>query len=560
MTTTRKSLTNPTPRIFEIARGGAYDLSVENTNIWPALKDNIFVRLLEKETWWFWLFSISLVISITFISYNQIRKTFFNRNENTLNWTWQKIILFPLWFIPTWIITLYGTFVIILLASIDHNSRNGEPFEIVMGISMWPSIVVGWLASMLCLSFIKLSINSLQKNEDEINSKYFLPQKQEEHQSKYYIFINFIKSIFVRSQKNSNSQKIIEHSTAGRIWQKYRKKPVKLTAFIISLFIWFLLYFASLSTIRHKPLRGEIVWWTEELIFFIFGMLFTYLVILGCRQTLECIRFIKKITNDSEPKVKNEVGWGSSATRVPFNKNLPESMIWDELDLSIITDRTKPISNLILYPFAAFFAIWLSQIILFDDFNQPLYVQLYFFTLLSLCVLCAIQLRTVAEKSRERILEQIEIKNSMLLNSRIKISNFLHQIKSAIQQEKHKNIHEKILGLKNEIEPQTFTSKNVHYKVNIETGISTDSIENLQTGIRLQHSKNKLLGIVEKLQSEQAITRYDLNQIEELKETVRSHQEGTFSPWSKHPILRAILIPIGGVGSITILEYLLIFL
>jgi hypothetical protein len=54
-------------------------------------------------------------------------------------------------------------------------------------------------------------------------------------------------------------------------------------------------------------------------------------------------------------------------------------------------------------------------------------------------------------------------------------------------------------------------------------------------------------------------SRARVEQIEMLVKRVQKYDEGAFSPWSKNPVLRALLLPVGGFGALELLNLLTIF-
>jgi hypothetical protein len=220
------------PRLFEIGRGRAVDLSVNDADIHPPRPHLITDWDSFKHEWPFRTavllllaiaFCTSLLVQINPLARDMLaltlpkaetRKKIWTTLKNTLNgenWrvnalkkrlkkfrrsiqktltkildreTWKTKTLQRAWErLKTSDLSAIGVkvavvalVVFVLIVNIDHYRPGGEPFSLIAGVSIWPGEALRLMAAILSVYFIAKALKILQKNSEEMDEDFELQQ------------------------------------------------------------------------------------------------------------------------------------------------------------------------------------------------------------------------------------------------------------------------------------------------------------------------------------------------------------------------------------------------
>jgi hypothetical protein len=70
------------------------------------------------------------------------------------------------------------TLVLVGLSYASHVSKDGEPFEIFEGLSIWPTVVLRFLASVLCLYYVLTALKDLRVRDKKIRKDFFFAHQK----------------------------------------------------------------------------------------------------------------------------------------------------------------------------------------------------------------------------------------------------------------------------------------------------------------------------------------------------------------------------------------------
>ncbi len=169
------------PRIFEIGRTSAFDMSVDNIDEPTEWKFGTFTgtqtvdkpkiiqpERFDLETWWgtphrisfllLMLFFLALLLSVTFHLVCEKKLKFCN----LFNYTTAFVIL---------AIGGIGIFIAILVSLYEVKE---EPFAWIEGISVWPTEAVRLLAALLCIHFIIKAKYEVERSDKKLSEQFKL--------------------------------------------------------------------------------------------------------------------------------------------------------------------------------------------------------------------------------------------------------------------------------------------------------------------------------------------------------------------------------------------------
>ena len=168
----------------------------------------------------------------------------------------------------------------------------------------------------------------------------------------------------------------------------------------------------------------------------------------------------------------------------------------DLLDAQLIADRTEVVGKLIIYPFIVLAILIVARVGFFDHWPWPLSLVIIFSIMSSYALACAVIMRRAGENARQKILERLQERLSQAHAGR---------------------------GARRCLDEADEAEAARHEQARAGT-----------------------------LDEERRSIRVD--QIRLLIEEVQRLQRGAFAPWSRHPIVKAVLLPFGGLGAVLLLD------
>ncbi|MDJ0839244.1 MAG: hypothetical protein QNK37_22190 [Acidobacteriota bacterium] len=335
-----------------------------------------------------------------------------------------------------------GTILLIQVALGDH--QTGEPFMLSGGISAWPTIFLAWASLLISIYMIVRSRTEIRANTQQIQSDFF-------------------------SVRDHDLKK--ENDLPKYLWQSYAYKSRVRPSVGWTVLLWACFCAVMLmKTSFPKPIRSDTATIIEGFLFFGNGILLMYMAMYAMEHTRACVRFMKELA------FEKELTWGAHARKMAREELRAEELVVrdkfldDYLDIRIIIQRTRVVSNLIVYPFILVFLGLITHNTYFDNWHRPFFIYLFFGALCCYGLGCAFYLRREAECARTEAFEQIIEKRSQ--DKQVDIKDDVHLV----------------------------------------------------------------------------------------RQKIKCIADGALAPWNRHPILKAVLLPLGGFSTLALAEYLILFL
>lgn len=380
----------------------------------------------------------------------------------------------------------------------------GEPIAWAQGISVWPSIALRAIAGVVGACLIVDAWRELHKNFAKIEKRLKLGKGDNSSKSDVSELVQsretrlsvefLLKSLSYRLPEKEDDANRVHISS---VWKAYRDKesllPVAIR--ITFYFITMMVLFASLTFVYgfpNIPWRGSL-----GIVYHVFTIpvviFLLVLVFLVFDTTLLCLRFVEVLRH-------HQTVWPEN-TSSEFKKNLKidDKLLDDWIDLYFMAHRTHCISKLIYYPFAIFALMIVSRSTAFAEFAiSPPIIITQFVSFLALFG-CAMALCFSAEKARKTTRKRLL---AGIVAAKAKVEN------------------PKALSW-------ATAKKLFSWKVVARSG---EPVEELRSGATAE-------------------------QLETLLKLVNELHEGAFVPLSQQPPIRALLLPLGGLGWTALLDY-----
>jgi hypothetical protein len=494
------------PRLFEISRTGAFNLSIDpwteqkrlalqaasqpeervvyESSMGPRTKSvwgpNIHPGIATAGSWWtqdrntsmWWCVLLSvLLVGWTLLLSNSVSRF---RLLRPLSLTSVFVILFgPLVFLFVW-------------KSYLAHADGGEPFTLFKGISLWPTEIVRILAGLLCLHFIIKATVELRVNNHDLAEAFGLPKHVGKNFPAREWFKYWLKSLrFARWEvacdkagkpvispgydKSFAREGIYVH--AERLWEEYRWRGRfghRLIRFFLPAMLFFLLGLVLMRIFgtTPKPGRGDYSFAFDANVmrgFTVPAMILLTFYVVDAMRLNEVFVWHLSLGRTHWPAASLE---GCRQSRnLTSDDDLAEYM-----DMQMLARRTAVVGKMIYYPFVILLLLILSRVSWFDNWNWPAGLLVVLGLTCTYAIFSAHTLRAAAEGARAKALRRLR----------------------------------------------------------------DDLVSCIGAGANQKPRADALKEIIEEI------------------ETL---SEGAFAPISKQPLIGALLLPSGGLGMLAVLEY-----
>ncbi|MCS6292309.1 MAG: hypothetical protein H8J66_04480 [Nitrospira sp.] len=395
----------PHPRLFEVGRNGAVDLSVVDQEgvrtIHPLRADLAYSDKYGqlKQGVGFDNAAVAAGVVLALLT------------GTIIVWSNQR-----LWLWVTESPKLVGALGIILLAAFSvfvvfggatallAGHDEGEPFSWTAGVSIWPSEVLRLFAVVLCLILLAKGMRDLTKNSDLIGQDFLF---QDESGSKQFSLSTF----WTNLKRVSHPAATMTATTVDQAWSWYREagKPAQRAARTVLLF---LLYLAVMWPLKHwvldeemiHPCRGRLscsVDWALTLGSVALVVLLNLAVFDAVMLCRRWIGWVTASTGGWSDQVQEEYlrdyGLGQ-AQKAEFEKLKYLAVV------DLIGQRTEVVNRLIRYPFFALLIMIAGRSDYFDIWNYPILLLFSWALNVLLALLAALFLYQAASKAKAAML------------------------------------------------------------------------------------------------------------------------------------------------------------
>ena len=393
------------PRMFEVGRNGAVDLSVVDQEgvrtVHPLRPDLAYTerygQLKQGVGFDNTAVGASLVVALligTIVAWS-----------NQRIWLWvtrnpKLLAVLGILLLAAFSVFLISGGATMLLAGHDE----GEPFSWTDGVSIWPSELLRFLAVILCLILLAKGMRDLTKNSDLIGQDFLF---QDESAGKRFSPGTF----WTNLKRVSHPAATMTATTVDQAWSWYREagKPAQRAARTLLLFLlylavmWPLEYWVLDEEMIH-PCRGRLsctVDWALTLGSVALVVLLNLAVFDAVMLCRRWIGWVTASTGGWSDQVQEEYlrdyGLGE-AQKAEFGKLKYLAVV------DLIGQRTQVVNRLIRYPFIALLIVIAGRNDYFDIWNYPALLLFSWASNVLLALLAAYLLYQAASKAKAAML------------------------------------------------------------------------------------------------------------------------------------------------------------
>jgi hypothetical protein len=372
------------PRIFEIGRGRAVDLSTlngESPRLYSVRKQySTFATLFTAKfpALVLSLMSISLlpVLGVPLVrglgnlitgQETAVKKTF---QESGPSWIFVRLLVGA------------GALGFVGLVLYDHfGNRNGEPFSLTSGTSVWPGLAIWLTAFFMGMYFVSLSRGIIERSNAHISTEFPL-QRPSEADERGVVTVHQLWDRYLR--------------TGGTGYRLIR--AIGLSVLFLS--VVFLLFLAFGPPFA--PYRGKISRVTYGLLGIALLYLLTFLLFFAVDALLLGLRLVR-------PLLQRDPLGRPQSTELYWDMR-DESGWTDWLTVSFIAHVTEAIGSLLYLPSIILLLLIAGRFWYFDNWSFPLPMVLIYLALGLAIVSCATALIVTARRARTIALESLNRK------------------------------------------------------------------------------------------------------------------------------------------------------
>jgi len=282
----------------------------------------------------------------------------------------------------------------------DHD--RGEPFFWLEGISVWPTEILRGLSMLLAVALLVKGWRSLRSNLEDVTTRYgFAIEEDPAQPERWRRYITNVK--WVLSPRGSSSD-----MQAGSLWHLYRdagsglNRLLRLMILVVVYTTLFVLLWRVLGTEDFSgPCRGLFSCRLDLMLALASYASLAVLNLFVFDAVLLCRRWIGALAQTSE-------GWPAALTdhlewRTPENV----SKALELMKIDLIAQRTDLVNRLVRYPFIVLLIMMVARNSYFDDWYFPLTMIVGWVVNVLLAIAAALLLYRAAEQARQASLTRL---------------------------------------------------------------------------------------------------------------------------------------------------------
>lgn len=282
----------------------------------------------------------------------------------------------------------------VLTRILEHHDE-GEPFYWLEGVSVWPTEILRALATLLGIGFLIKAWRDLRVNFEEMTNHYGFNGSAETGQTEgWRQYLTMVQ--WVMSPRGGGSQEPVD-----ALWARYRNAGSNLHR-LLRLFLLAVVYAASFLLLwkvtgaedMSGPCREsfscsvDLIAVIASYICLVVLNLFVFDAVLLCR------RWISALTQATE-------GWPQElAKRLALQSADNLAKARELMKIELIGQRTEVVNRLVRYPFIVLLIMILARNEYFDDWHFPLPMMIGWSANVVLALMAALMLYRAAEQAR----------------------------------------------------------------------------------------------------------------------------------------------------------------
>ncbi|HSA63978.1 MAG TPA: hypothetical protein VLE25_04760 [Nitrospira sp.] len=406
------------PRLFEVGRDGAVDVSVVEKEgvrtIHPLRPDLDHTEDLGqlKQGIGFDNTAVAALVAIVLMLATVIAWS------NQRLWRWVSSHPVALGILAILLLAAFSIFIALGGAStLLANHDEGEPFSLTDGVSIWPSEMLRLFVVVLCLALLVKGTRDLTNNSEVISHDFRLQRVSGDQRFS-------AKSFWINLKRVFHPAETTKATTVDQAWAWYREagRPVQWFSRTVLLFLLYLGMMWALGAYvvdeeYIHPCRGHfscaIDWFmtVASVALVVFLNLAVFDVVMLCR------RWIGWVTASTG-------GWSEQVQEEylrEYGLNPDHTVEFEKLKYLAVVDligqRTEVVNRLIRYPFIALLILIAGRNDYFDIWNYPLLLLFSWAVNVVLALLAAYLLYQSASQAKAAMLDGLSRKMVQVLGS-----------------------------------------------------------------------------------------------------------------------------------------------
>ncbi len=385
------------PRIFEISRRGAQDLSpawylegeklAESNKTW--FRDWLFAR---GAIWKLVIIALAMLAMAAWISVSIARRTL-PGGGTAIQRLKRALVSTTFWLVCG------GPFIIFLVALVAQYYAAEEPLAFFSGISIWPSEMLRLIAFMLAIFFMFKAGFDLRANAKKIETEFSfdaLPLTRFRWRDLGIGFEHWQMKEPLRTSRFSAEDAWHAYLCRNKFWPRFIRIGI--------LFALYFLFSVTILTLFRQPLppaRGVTAFQIDKVVFVLAAvglLLLSFYVVDAIQLNSNFIRmFGREVTK-----------WGRSVVQAGHRSPpLTEKELSAYHEIFFVAQRTQVVAPLIWYPLIVLTLLVVAGSSFFDNWTWPASLVLIYAITAAWALGSAILLRRAAEQLRETALNDL---------------------------------------------------------------------------------------------------------------------------------------------------------
>lgn len=404
------------PRIFEIGRGCAVNMSMDNLEIHPKRQMLVSFKDFFKVIGWIILAIICGILFLLQVS-STMREIVFapksqqravtnpgsvDKDKNKLE---KPPKTKPAWHVRMIKNTALFIVLFVVLVGVDHYQAGGEPFSLRKGTSIWPGEILRLAVIILSVYFLAKSLKDLKDNEDKLRTDFKLERQQNNSNRQTGTLWKRFKSqwrgLFClkwTTRDTINAQKLwSEYLDLGDKRDRFYRSIMMGVAYMGVCGIMMYIFGTPMS-----PYRGSISWVVNWVLLILSVLSMVFVMLFVVDATHLCLRFIQKLRGKTTEWPAPVISYFET------NQNKAPDGLAEWLDIKLIASHTEVVGRMIYYPFILLLIMIASRNTLFDNWDFPVSLIIVLLLYFLQPLICAIILRREAEKARRESLHRLQ--------------------------------------------------------------------------------------------------------------------------------------------------------
>jgi len=268
--------------------------------------------------------------------------------------------------------------------------RDGEPFALAEGISLWPTELLRLVVLGLALGFLVIGRRKLETTTATLSDRFFRPSAAGDATIAEPLW-----------QK---------HRERSRVWRRARR--VAWSTFLYMVLGMSLGYVLGFPTV---PYRGPVTYAVDRALLLACVIAVNVLIfsvvdaVRLCHRTLAALNEAQRAKNTAAFAQQSPLPLWPRATRVRFSDELgiDDAYVEPWITVNFIAEWTTALEWMVYWPFVAIALMIVARAPWFDDWSFPIVLVILFAVSLSYLGWCLYVLRSDAERARRESLQRL---------------------------------------------------------------------------------------------------------------------------------------------------------